>query len=309
MPNTKSGLSQIKIEFHAPEAAAKPQDLLVFKGFSAQHFTLAAAEPFDFEWKGDAHYLSLLDLSLTDGEVLLDGVPSSQLCDLRGRMTFVPSGCAASGWSAPARQANSFTALYFNPPEMMDELSEHYASVELYPALYFEDPSLRGTLEKLRSLMLSQPLPAGRLYGETLGVLGIVELLRLQRAGTRKPIVAKGGLSRHQETLVRTYIEEHLHHDVSLFELAALAGLTRFHFARAFKISVGQPPHQYLLRRRVERARDVLLQTDLGLQAVAEKVGFKSASLFSRTFRKLVGISPGNLRRLSGNGYDALGEG
>jgi hypothetical protein len=79
----------------------------------------------------------------------------------------VPSGCAVSGWSAPARQANSFTALYFNPPEIMDELSEHYASVELYPALYFEDPSLRGPLEKLRSLMLSQPLAAGRLYGET----------------------------------------------------------------------------------------------------------------------------------------------
>jgi AraC family transcriptional regulator len=79
-------------------------------------------------------------------------------------------------------------------------------------------------------------------------MLGIVELLRLLRAGSGQPIVAKGGPSRRQETLLRTCIEEHLHQDVSLFELAAPAGLTRFHFARAFKISVGQPPHQYLLR-------------------------------------------------------------
>jgi len=90
VPNTKSGLSQAKIEFHAPRSGAKPQTLLVFKGFSAQHFTLSGAEPFDFEWTADAHYLSLLDVSLTDGEVLLDGVPSSQLGDRRGRLTFVP---------------------------------------------------------------------------------------------------------------------------------------------------------------------------------------------------------------------------
>ena len=114
---------------------------------------------------------------------------------------------------------------------------------------------------------------------------------------TRKPIVAKGGLSRRQETLVRAYIEEHLHQDVSLFELAALAGLTRFHFARAFTAAVGQSPHRHVSARRLERAKELLSDADRALVDIALALRFSCQANFTRAFRRATGQTPAQYRR------------
>jgi AraC family transcriptional regulator len=67
----------------------------------------------------------------------LDGAAGSGLCDLRDRMTFIPAGGSISGWSAPKKRANSFTALYFDPDELTCELAGAFSKVELCPLLYF----------------------------------------------------------------------------------------------------------------------------------------------------------------------------
>jgi len=78
--------------------------------------------------------------------------------------------------------------------------------------------------------------------------------------------------------------------------LAGTAGLSIHHFARAFRQSVGEPPHSYVLRRRIERAQEMLKQTDQPLAEIALAVGFSDHSHFARHFRRLVGVTPGAAR-------------
>ena len=78
---------------------------------------------------------------------------------------------------------------------------------------------------------------------------------------------------------------------------AAVARLSRYHFARQFKAATGLPPHQYVIMRRVERAKELLQAgTALSLAEVAAHVGFSDQSHFSQHFKRLVGVTPGQFR-------------
>ena len=79
--------------------------------------------------------------------------------------------------------------------------------------------------------------------------------------------------------------------------MAAVVGLNAYHFARQFKAATGLPPHQYVILRRVERARQLLQAgTDLSLAEVAAGAGFSDQSQFSRHFKRLLGVTPGQFR-------------
>jgi AraC family transcriptional regulator len=286
----------VLLKFREPEAAL-PRTRLQSKGFSAEYVQIGSSSAFDYKWSGPSHYLALHDIRLRDGETFVDGELASRLCDLSQRMTFVPAGSAISGWSRPGKQANSFAALYYNPKEMAEELLEHYRSTNLFASVYFQDPALLSTLQKLTAL-LRRPA-SDRLYGESLGMLAIIELLRLQQTAPKPASNQRGGLSSRQQTILRDYIEDHLPTDMTLTELAAVAGLTRFHFARAFAVSFGEPPHRYVSRRRIDYARQLLQDTRLDVSDVAEKVGLKHPTLLARHMRKFVGVTPREFRRRS----------
>ena len=98
---------------------------------------------------------------------------------------------------------------------------------------------------------------------------------------------------------VRDYILAHLEENISNRGLAALAGLSAFHFARAFKRSAGVTPHQFVLERRVERVKRLLVETDLPLAQIAVAAGFADQSHCARRFRDFVGITPTRFRWLS----------
>ena len=268
---------------------------LVFVGFAAETVTLSSSAPYDFSWTGSSHYLALHDLRLSDGDITLEGVRKTRLSDLTDTMTFIPKGATVSGWSAPADRDNSFTVLYFDPCQLSEEVRELYKSNDLVPSLYFKDPLLLSTMQKLRRV-LEQP-DQSRIHVESVGLLAAVELIQLQRPEARERPAPKGGLSRRQEVLVRSFIEDNLSSDLSLSDLAHLVDLTRFHFARAFRVSVGLPPHQYILQRRVQRAQELLLKSDLEIGTIAERVGFKTAPNLARTFVRVVAITPRDFRR------------
>jgi len=107
---------------------------------------------------------------------------------------------------------------------------------------------------------------------------------------------SRGGLPPAVARRVREYIDAHLDENVGLEVLASLAGLSVHHFARAFRQSVGEPPHAYILRRRIERARELVKQTDQPLSQIALAVGFSDHSHFARHFRRLVGVTPSTAR-------------
>lgn len=290
--------SRKRVVLKFPEREQRPVMLKrsMGRGFSAERVLIQHNVPFDYKWRGPAHYLAVHDLDLADGETFLNGGLSSRLRDLGGKLTFIPSGNLVSGWSAPKKRANAFTAIYFQPEEMSGELAEDFGSAELRPSVYFDDPALRSTLYKITAL-LSQRGPHDDIYAESLAVVAAVELLRLQKVTPKQAAVPRGKLSVRQQTILRDYIEDYLHTDIALSDLAAVTGLTRFHFARVFAATFGEPPHRYVSRRRVEYARQLLSESNLAVSEIAEKVGLKNRTLLSRQMRKFVGASPRDFRR------------
>jgi transcriptional regulator of acetoin/glycerol metabolism/AraC-like DNA-binding protein len=107
---------------------------------------------------------------------------------------------------------------------------------------------------------------------------------------------ARGGLPPGAMRRVREYVDAHLGESMDLAELASIAGLSVFHFARQFKQSAGVTPHSYLVQRRVERAQDLLARTDLALSEIAAAAGFSDQSHLARHFRQMLGTTPREFR-------------
>ena len=103
---------------------------------------------------------------------------------------------------------------------------------------------------------------------------------------------SRGGLPPALTHRICEYIESHLDEKIGLEALAAMAGFSTHHFARAFHQSVGVPPHSYLLRRRLERAERMLRETQLPLSEIAVATGFSDQSHLARHFRRRTGVSP-----------------
>lgn len=268
-----------------------------WRGFSVEFSRIAGASEYSFSFSGTRHYLCLHDLLLSEGKIVVDGMRPVQRRDLRNNLTYLPGGCSAAGYSAPVDRTNSFTAFYFDPEEIAAETGRLYRATDSFAMVYFDDSRLRGTLEKMRGLMAQEEEP-DRLYAETLGLLTAIEIAQVQ-AGTLKLTPGQsGGLSRTQLKLVFDFVDARLGSEISLDDMAGVAHLSRFHFARAFKKSVGEPPYAYVLRQRIERAKTLLKSTKMQVNEVAVATGFKTASHFVRAFQHAVGTSPGSFRRM-----------
>src|ERR1700758_1471643 len=107
---------------------------------------------------------------------------------------------------------------------------------------------------------------------------------------------AHGGLSPGAMRRVREFVEVHLGENIDLSMLAGIAGLSVHHFARQFKQSAGVTPHVYLTQKRVERAQEMLVRTDLPLAQIAFAVGFFDQGHLARHFRHMLGTTPREFR-------------
>jgi len=96
--------------------------------------------------------------------------------------------------------------------------------------------------------------------------------------------------------LIDAYVDAHLGTDMRIADLAALAGMSRFHFARSFRATVGITPHRYVLERRLERARVLLQTTSLAVRDVAATTGFADQSHLTRLVKQRFGVTPVALR-------------
>ncbi|MGE3311193.1 MAG: helix-turn-helix domain-containing protein [Limisphaerales bacterium] len=170
---------------------------------------------------------------------------------------------------------------------------EHF---ELQTQIAIEDPLIRGLALALRSEIQSG-YAGGRCYGESLAHTLAIHLVRHYATAQQSVREDSGGLGRRPLRLVLDYIQEHLAEEISLETLAGVAGLSPFHFARLFKRSVGTAPHQYLIRRRVERAKELLLTTPIEIAAIASQVGFCDQSHLTSHFKRMYGIAPGAFLR------------
>jgi AraC family transcriptional regulator len=165
-------------------------------------------------------------------------------------------------------------------------------------------PPLDGlVLPKLRSAMLAvnDELTAegagDRLAVESLANLLAVHLIRNASVPRCTANREYGALPRAKLRAVIEYVEEHLDAGLTLEQIATVAHLSPYHFARQFKAATGLPPHQYVIARRVERAQQLLRESDQSLAEVASGAGFSDQSRFSQSFKRVMGVTPKQFRK------------
>jgi AraC family transcriptional regulator len=158
-------------------------------------------------------------------------------------------------------------------------------------------PALRATMRAVDA-ELSAGGAGGRLAAESLANVLAVQLVRhvaTPRSAARRRDAA---LPPRRLRAVVEYIEGHLDTGPTLEQLATVARLSAYHFARQFKMATGLPPHRYVIMRRVERAKWLLKGGgDLSLADVAVQAGFSDQSQFCQHFKRLVGVTPGQFGR------------
>ena len=107
------------------------------------------------------------------------------------------------------------------------------------------------------------------------------------------------GLQRWRLKRVLAYIDEHIGEAISLADLAQTANLSRMYFAARFRAATGLRPHDYILRRRIDRAKELLVQSDASLVQIALDVGFQTQAHFTTVFKRIAGTTPGRWRAAS----------
>lgn len=136
----------------------------------------------------------------------------------------------------------------------------------------------------------------GRVYGEALATALGAHLLRDYAAFPQAVQDVGGGLPKRALRAATDLVNDELSGDLSLSQMAGVANLSSYHFSRLFKQSTGLPPHQYVISRRVERAKALLASGSLPVYDVARAVGFAHQQHLTRHFKRLVGITPGRFR-------------
>ncbi|WP_395343852.1 helix-turn-helix domain-containing protein [Ningiella sp. W23] len=106
------------------------------------------------------------------------------------------------------------------------------------------------------------------------------------------------GLADHQIKKVRDYVNAHLDEDISIDDLAEQVFLSKFHFARLFKLKTGNSPYQFILNLRLQRSLHLLCDTKSDMTEIALASGFSSQSHYCDVFRRKLGTTPGKFRSL-----------
>jgi AraC family transcriptional regulator len=139
--------------------------------------------------------------------------------------------------------------------------------------------------------------PTGPLFAESICTKLAEQLIQRYSIGQPRLDRYRGGLSPIRLRRVLEFIDEYLDSSLSGKVIAAAAGLSKYHFGKAFRESTGMTLHSYVLARRIRRAERLLAKSDLPLAAVADATGFSSQSHFTSVFSGRTGITPGSFRQ------------
>jgi AraC family transcriptional regulator len=219
-----------------------------------------------------------------------DGPPQSVIAE-EGSITLVPAGTAFT-WRTQGPIA--FAHLYIRP-EQLDVIC---ANENRSPGVSLMDGV--GRCDRQLQLVFARLLDAIEPTVHTAALLldSLLEsfLVRLAQSHVSQPLPTRGdsatALAPHRLRRVIDFIEANLSKDVSLIDLGNAAGSSQFHFCRAFHVAAGCSPYQFLLRRRIQYAKALLLATTDSLDIVSSQCGFRSPRQFAVAFKRIVGVGP-----------------
>ena len=168
--------------------------------------------------------------------------------------------------------------------------------IELIRHTQLDDPQICRLLTTL-DIHLQDGSPAGSLFSESIALAISAHIAERYGAISQKLRQHHGGLSPSRLNKVLEYIQTNLGDELQLTTLAEVADTNLYHFARAFKQSVGESPHQYVLRQRIEQAKQLLRNPQVSIIEASARTGFVDQSHFSKVFRRLVGAAPSVYRQ------------
>lgn len=212
----------------------------------------------------------------------------------RGSVCVIPSG---QSYAARLGGDSQHLAIYLDPSLLLRAAAESRTpgGIEVREGCVPRDPIINQVGLALLTELESEGL-GGRLYAESLANVLAVHLLRNYTASGSGAQRFTGGLSGQRLRLVLAFIADNYGSELSLTQLAHVAGMSTFHFAREFKRATGTTPHQYLIKFRIERAKSLLAESGMPLVEVGFQSGFSHQSHFTRLFRRLTGTTPQSYR-------------
>jgi AraC family transcriptional regulator len=231
--------------------------------------------------------------------------PMARRCEARWSREIVAPGvvsllthCTRSHW----RWADPIdvTHFYLSPRHLAGVAESVFDrdvdKVELDDVLRADDPVLANMVWSL-SREAAGPGLGGQMYAESLLNQACVHILRNYANVRYREPAAGGGLCRAQMRRLEAFVQERLSENITLEAMADMSGLSVYCFARKFRRSFGQPPHQYVMRKRLELACQLVRAGRLPLKKIAYRCGFTDQSHMTRVFQRSVGCTPGRYRQ------------
>ncbi|MEO7864348.1 MAG: AraC family transcriptional regulator [Sphingomicrobium sp.] len=214
-----------------------------------------------------------------------------------GSLSIVP---ARSEWNWRTQGPIGFAHLYV-PPRFLDRIVQEDfdrdpSSVALGETIGHVSPSLRHLFESLLDEVLAPS------FGRRLMLDSLFHAFSMRLLSECSSLSLPGRTATHRIAPFRLcrvidFVQANLAGDLALQDLADVAGASRFHFARAFREATGLPPYRYVVQRRVEAAKALLIGSDLPLADVADRTGFRSAAQLTVMFKRAFGATPSQFRR------------
>jgi AraC-like DNA-binding protein len=239
----------------------------------------------------DHTFLINLQGEARSGEDYLDGRRVAFTPRKAGSIVFLPVDSEWNGWDE-GDATGSYLFVSMDANFVHQTLGTEYLT-GLHPAIGFRDSVIETSLHRIAT-ELKSPDPTSVIMVESQAVQILVQMIRL--AGLRlEP--NKGGLSPYDLKRVIALMEARLVDPPTADELARKIGVSRRHFFRAFKQSVGKTPYAYMADLRLKKALDLLRATDRSATEIALECGFASSSHFAYAFRRVHGAGPSEYRR------------
>ena len=218
------------------------------------------------------------------------GAKSRSGLAIHGDIDIIPNG-VSSRWEMKETDTALVLRIGSHLLRQVAEESGFQRQIEIPSRFRLRDPQIEHIGWALMA-EVQHDYPSGRLYWDCMATALAVQLLRNHSSvGSR----VDGSLGRHWLRQVQSYIEENLHHNLSLQAIAHLVGMSVSHLKVTFRDATGMPVHQYVIRQRVMRAAHLLREGKLPISQIALEVGFAHQSHMALHMKRLMGVSPKHL--------------